>query len=1294
MIPKEIEDSIHSTANIVEVISDYVSLKKKGANYIGFCPFHDEKTASMIVSPAKGIFKCFGCGAGGNASSFIMQYELASYPKALEMLAKKYNIEIPKLERTPEERAKDDRRGNILVALKFAADYYHSNLSTPEAVQYLKERGISKEIAEKYQLGYALNEWNAFFNFAKRNQFDTEVLIGAGLIYKSQNGYIDKFRSRLMFPFFNLNGNVTGFTGRIVGDHKDAPKYLNTDETEVFHKGKNIYGLYQARQEITKSGVVHLVEGNIDVLSLVQAGYGNTICGSGTAFTPDQVKMLRRFTDSTIQIYDGDPAGVKATFKNMDLLLAGGMSVTAVMLPDKEDPDSFVRKNDKETIAKTFNEGSDFIILKWNTLKSENTFEEGEAIREIISSISLIPDEITRDAYIRKAHKTFGIPKKLVTQTLSKISIKVPEADNCLIGFDEDSKAAAIDKGFLFLTKDLDSLVEMRSIENENSISFSGELQISHIQEIRAIVESIHYPHLIECIVDLETKQEVPKVILLKRFVQMGLEVKVLTDAEKNPYYSFIDWYKSEIEKLNVEYFNDNEWRTLLLERGCELLSYCDNSTQLVYTDQYAKALSIKASEFKKAIKPFIEKKKSRSMFQNERLTTNSGSNLIFDDPNNLPAYVDKDFFHKWGYFAAEDEKANKLFYVFRTDNGGLTNIGNFYLYPLFHVYDKDPNYNKRVFKLFHSELYVSTYIEMRSVDMVDFALFKKTLALNGGYWFTKGKNFHYDIIYASICTQFPRCAELKTLGWQDEGFYAFANAIYIDGKIEYMNDLGLVKADKELFYSPAFSKIYVGDRKENDKYRNDRTFIYRENSDTSFERWAKLMVDVYSMENNGHWAVIYAMMSTFRSIIHPIDRLFTSLFFVGPTESGKTQIAVSVRSLFETPEAPSFNLNSGTDAAFFTILEKRRDAVTLMEEYNDYQISPAKFQGLKAAVYDGEGKQKRKDATSKDLDIPPVNCALVLLGQLAPEQDDGSLGNRCVIKHVKKKDDRTDEEIALFQELKKRERNGLTNILIQILSKRPLVEKHYKEILRKTAKELKLKMDTDGLVFQTRMLNIVSLFAAMVKFWETYAPEMKFPFTYADFETIAINQITSQSEQLSQGNQLSVFFDTIALLMNKVNGLMMGRELKVDSLMSITVLKNGKKTEEIHFKKSTKVLFLRLNLIQPLYKSIHGNESLKPAALNMYLKDHPAHIGIVKSTRFEWNETQDMAEGNGDMRKKVIRQTINTSCVALDYEVLTSILGFELERFQESTAFPNEGEAPSLESLAETGQLSITLPD
>jgi DNA primase len=371
LITRDTIRKIIDTAQIVEVVGDFVNLKKSGSIYKGNCPFHQEKTPSFVVNPNKNIFKCFGCGKGGDAINFIMEHEKFSYPEALKFLANKYQIEIEETyTQTEENKAEQAQVDSLYIALNFATKYFQQQLLETEdgrniALSYCKERGMSDEVIQKFQIGYAPDSFDAFLNNAKEHAYNEEILLNAGLIKEKNDKKYDFFRDRLMFPILNVSGKTIAFGGRILKKAENQAKYINTAETEVYHKSQVLYGIFHAKETIRKQDECILVEGYTDVISLYQAGIKNAVASSGTALTREQVLLIKRFTQNIVILYDGDAAGIKAALRGLDIVLEIGLNVKIVLLPEAEDPDSFVRKNGIENaLSYIQNHQQDFILFK------------------------------------------------------------------------------------------------------------------------------------------------------------------------------------------------------------------------------------------------------------------------------------------------------------------------------------------------------------------------------------------------------------------------------------------------------------------------------------------------------------------------------------------------------------------------------------------------------------------------------------------------------------------------------------------------------------------------------------------------------------------------------------------------------------------------------------------------------------------------------------------------------------------------------------------------------------------
>jgi DNA primase len=430
MIPQSTIQQIIDTARIEEVVGDYVSLKKRGVNLLGLCPFHNEKTPSFTVSPAKGIYKCFGCGAAGSSVGFIMEHEHLSYPEALKYLARKYQIEVEEEEQTAEQIAQYNERESMLQTVDFASKFFVEQLWETDkgksiGLNYLTERGISTEMIKKFQLGYSPDEWTALTDHALKNAHDISLLEKTGLTIIREDKKFDRFKGRVMFPIHNLSGQVIAFGGRTLSTDKKQAKYLNSPESDLYHKSKVLYGISFARNEMVREDNCFLVEGYTDVISLFDSGVENVVASSGTALTTDQIKLIKRFTNNVTVLYDGDFAGIKAGLRGVDMILAEGMNVRVVMFPEGEDPDSFARSHRSSEVKEYItDQAQDFISFKTNLLSDEaqsDPIKRAGLIKEIVQSISVIPDAITRQVYVRECSSMLEMPEQTLMNELNKL---------------------------------------------------------------------------------------------------------------------------------------------------------------------------------------------------------------------------------------------------------------------------------------------------------------------------------------------------------------------------------------------------------------------------------------------------------------------------------------------------------------------------------------------------------------------------------------------------------------------------------------------------------------------------------------------------------------------------------------------------------------------------------------------------------------------------------------------------------------------------------------------------------
>ena len=442
MIPRETVSRIFEAAKIEEVVGRYVTLKRRGANLIGLCPFHNEKTGSFNVSPSKGIFKCFGCSKAGNAIGFIMEIEQCSYVEALKTVASMYNIQVEERQLSDEDKQKQDDRESMLVVNDFANKWFQEQLTqTPEgsaiALSYLRQRGLRDDIIKLFQIGYA-PEKTKFWEVAKKAGYNEKYLlndaanppyVGTGICAKSQDGRLyDRFRGRVIFPFISVSGKIVGFAGRILVQNDKAGKYVNSPTSLIYEKHNELFGLYQAKQEISRNDACYLVEGQMDVIQLVQSGIKNVVASGGTALTYQQIRLIHRFTENINLLYDGDKAGIKAAMRGIDMMLEEGLNVRIILLPDGEDPDSFARKTNAADLQEfLLNNQQDFIRFKTKLLSEEannDPTKRSEMITTIAQSIAMIPDIIKRQVYVKETAVLLAFPEDILAKKVRELRAK------------------------------------------------------------------------------------------------------------------------------------------------------------------------------------------------------------------------------------------------------------------------------------------------------------------------------------------------------------------------------------------------------------------------------------------------------------------------------------------------------------------------------------------------------------------------------------------------------------------------------------------------------------------------------------------------------------------------------------------------------------------------------------------------------------------------------------------------------------------------------------------------------
>jgi len=543
LISRTTIDNVFETARVEEVIGDFVQLKKSGSNFKGLSPFTDERSPSFMVSPVKQIWKDFSSGKGGNVVAFLMEHEHFTYPEAIKYLAKKYGIEIEETEQTNEQKEQANERESLYLVSEFAKDYFHSTLLRTEpgkaiGLSYFKERGFTDETIKKFELGYSPDQWDAFTSHAIQKGYKLEFLEKTGLSIVKQEKQFDRFKGRVMFPILSMSGRTLGFGGRILTNDKKAAKYLNSPESDIYHKSKVLYGIYLAKQSIAKEDNCYLVEGYTDVIQFHQTGIHNVVSSSGTALTPEQIRLVNRLTKNITVLFDGDAAGLRASLRGVDLILEQGMNVKICTFPEGEDPDSFAKSNSLEELTLYLEEkAQDFISFKASLLASEaknDPIKKAETIRDMVVSISKIPDVIKREVYIKECSRIMDISEEVLFNTLAQILQK-----------DKKDASKKIDKQQPFEVIP----AEKQKVQKVDTL-YELERKIIELLLLYGDVEE----EFEDLILETNEKGDIgfkPEVVKAKVFEKVYLdlqddEIEFTNDGFKNLYYEIIN-------KFNIE---------------------------------------------------------------------------------------------------------------------------------------------------------------------------------------------------------------------------------------------------------------------------------------------------------------------------------------------------------------------------------------------------------------------------------------------------------------------------------------------------------------------------------------------------------------------------------------------------------------------------------------------------------------------------------------------------------------------------------------------------------------------
>ncbi len=1306
MIDKNFIDKVKSALNIVNVVESFTHLSKAGVNYKGVCPFHDDHTPSMVVSPSRQTYHCFVCGASGDVIAFVQHYLNLTFIEALRWCSTQAGIEFPTKQMTQEEEEQYKQKESQRIAIEAAAKFFQNNLSQAESVLLKRGYTLNDQALSDFGVGYAPTGNAALRNLTTAG-YSASRLKEVDIVAESDGQFYDRFRDRLMFPFYDLQGHIVGFSGRIVTPRDNTGKYINTSETPLFTKGKHVFGLYQARKSIARAGFVYLVEGQFDVMSLHKVGIENVIGGSGTAFTDDQVNLLLRFTDNVVMIYDADAAGIKASLKNCELLLKAGAKVKCIRLPKATDPDEFAKTNGSKTQERLQQATESFPksfkrMLIPRGCKDETIINDTQ--NTICKLIACVRDAGLRLEYIRTTADDFNTKMNIIEDKVREFhrnieaALPVSKSQDGLCGLDALKENLTNDCPGI-LTSVMQEFLDQYG--EEPVIYVVGSPSANDIQDLRRI-----YCYFVSseegCGINADGT-ETNYLHALADMFRAGISIDI-TLADKK--VSFVDYYISVHEKFLINYQGN---KVPLITRCIELTSYAEETVVTVNRNHYCSQLCLTKGQFDEIRKPFVIRRRSAMKVS---LQADNLDDEEFD-VNDPPDYVsdNEEYRRMWkecGYYPRLNKDNDPVCYMFRNKNGnGMTQVADFFMTPLLHIFSDDFEQNKRVLRINRRYYKTPLYIEVPSKALLKMSSIEEVLINYEAVNFN-GEEWQWKAIKTYMSRHFVMCSEIKVYGNQqadgmsrktDEQFFAFANGIFHNEgtgwKFDPINELGVVTHNKKNYYLPAFSTIYAGSGKQSDKYELISQLVYKDvpaEKRVSFERWASLMNEVYKINDNGKWAIIFAIMCVFRSNVHCIDRLFTAPFFMGPMSSGKTQIAISIRSLFVSPNIPIFNLNTGTDAAMSTMMGTFKDVPVVLDEYNNKDISDTKFQALKGIVYDGDGKQKRKGTSGREIENDKVFAPVIICGQETPQRDDNALMSRVIVCEVPKPRNRTPEEVRIFEELKNIEdpnKIGLSNVLLKILELRPIFMDHFRHLKQEAYNELKQDVINSGEM--DRLMKTASLFLGTVKLIEQYS-NLKLPFTYAEFFKIAQDKIKFQLSLIRNTDKLAMFFTAINNMVD-TKQVLEGREFLIEQPKQVTGTDYRGDKKTFVFEPGTNIMFIRLSAIFSIFdRSGYNSENSTLSTLEQNLRSHSSYIGSVPSRRFSWEETVEVPRYDDQETMVKVRKTrcTSTSAIIVDYDKFKEMYNIDFRR----TALVQEEQKSESAPATEDVKYPATDPD
>jgi DNA primase len=1172
MIPPELVQRIKDAAHIDRIIGDYIRLKRAGVNYKGNCPFHEESTDSFVVSPAKGLFKCFGCGKGGDAVHFIQEYEHVSYPLALKTVAKIYNIDVPEKELTGEELSIYKRKeAHYLSMQKQQSAWKISLLKYDPGQNYLFSRKITAVTFEKWGLGWA------------------------------SNGF---FAGRITYPIKNIQGNICGFTGRIIADLQ--PKYLNSAESDYFRKSELLFGLYEAKSSIVKRNKCYLVEGQNDVLMMDAAGFSNTVAPGGTALTVQQIRLIKRFTTNIVLLLDADPAGIKAAIKDISPMLSEQINLRLILLPDMQDPDSFIRNTESlEAIRFITNSEIDFIEFKAQYFKNQYQNDptiKGQLINEIAADISLVNDKNVRNAYIQSCSSIFSIKENELVKDIrllrEKMNIKTEEG--IFFAFDEAAPFIR-EKKQVNVIADFDHVVDYHLDDSRNYIGMNGApLLKSEILKLRKLTRIVIFDQCIPFAFDLQTKDETLTVKNLKRLISYGLDVRIREEAEQEideetgnididvSYINFTDWYINKTSDFLSP--ADDTFTYKAIEYIAELLAFLPESSRMTKINNVqsafkARNVNFNVGDFKKLLSGYL--KKIAKTFEPDH--------AVSENPVDNPLNLNKDQLNDLNRYQHYFDK-NCIYHIAKT-TGHIAKISNFTILPIIHS-----NTSQGHFKLFEmvNEFNLKVNISLDTKDLNDVKRFKCAIEEKGNFIF-KGTQFELDNIKERLYSNTTYSNEIEQLGWQSEGFWAWADGITtLDGIFTKTDENGLIAFGEKNYLIKPFSKLYASDKTA---FLNEKKFLHK-TSDVTFAQWSDLYYKVFG--DNAMICICSLLTCLFSDAIFKLVHSELPLInFFGPKGTGKTQQADSLLAFFGEKQ-PTNNLSKVTLYGFAQTLKSFHNAFCLIDEYKN--SLDMKFIEFLKSIYNRQAKiQGSFAAQGTKTEHIPINQMGLMCGQDLPTLDVALL-ERCLCLTAYK-NEYTNEEMDRYKQLKDMEDKGFAHLTDDFLKYREYVIEKFAENNAIIQTDISLRCHDVSVRLQKNLSAILTAFC-------TLKDKFLFPFNYEKVLDFGIRVITEQQKFIESSDDLRNFWSIFATLIEQ-DKIKEGRNYVLHDVCLVRYIGCE---EPVQYSRGMMCLFLRWDGLYPLYAEYSRRSNmvaLGEKTIQFYLEKTKYYQGKIKNKKF-----------------------------------------------------------------------------